>query len=68
MAVGGHHHLHQCVQRQVTEPRFYMNTTAVSLPHPRQETQLSLVVSDLQGHPMSIIYMSFENQYATSYQ
>jgi len=40
----------------------------------KQEAQLSLgqptilVVSDLQGHARSIIFMSFESQYVTSYQ
>jgi len=40
----------------------------------QQETQLSLgqptvlVVSDVQGHPKSMIFILSENQYATSYQ
>jgi len=39
----------------------------------KKDTQLSvkwpnvLVVSDLQGHPSSMIFMSFESQYAISY-
>jgi len=42
--------------------------------HITQEAQLSLgqptilVVSNLQGHPKSTIFISFESQYATSYQ
>jgi len=54
-------------------PKQSTQRTCVSFAKQRQETQLSLglstvlVVSDLQGHPRSTIFISSERAYAISY-